>query len=521
MFKKQTITTIHIWSMAIMSVFVVLFITLVIYEEYNDFDREAKHLREGYLQKQKERIKYDTHRVVKYINHTYQRTNNKNNTILKKEIINAIEHLYGRPDGTGYIFIYDFNGTNISDPIQPSNQGKNLYMMRDVAGVQVIKELIDISRLKDGGFIEYVWMKPTSKEQSPKISYAKSFETWSWMVGTGVYLDEVEKLIAIEKVALKKRLIKLMMEILSLSIILFGLGIIALSIVNHIINKEIETFSLFFKKASKGYSVIKEEQIHLLEFKKMVKYINIMVAEIHKRKEKLKTLNLSLEATVAQKTHHLNELVKTQDSFIKHSIHEINTPLAVIMTHIDIYEMKYGKNRYLSKIEAGAKMISTIYDDLGYMVKKDRLEYQKSKLNFSTFLKQRIEFFSQIASGNHHKIIPSIQEDIMLCFNDIELQRVIDNNLSNAIKFAKKNSDITIKLTAKDDSVLLDFITYSAKIADTKRIFEAFHREASNEIGFGLGLEIVASICNKEQVMVCVDSDEVMTLFSYKFRSKI
>ncbi len=57
----------------------------------------------------------------------------------------------------------------------------------------VIKDLIDISRKKEGGFVEYQWLKPTTGLLSPKISYAKSFEPWGWMVGTGVYLDEVEK----------------------------------------------------------------------------------------------------------------------------------------------------------------------------------------------------------------------------------------------------------------------------------------------------------------------------------------
>ncbi len=502
-----------------MSWFVVLFIALVIYEEYNEFEHEADSLREEYIKEQKATIIYDTNRVITFIKHIYSKKKSiSNQKSIQRDTIDAIEHLYGRPDGTGYIFIYDFNGVNISDPIRSENRGKNLYSTKDPNGIEVIKSLIDVSRLSSGGFVEYKWAKPISGKITQKISYAKSFEPWGWMVGTGIYLDEIERIIAIERVALKKRLIKLVMEILSLSVILFGLGIVALSIVNHIINREIETFRLFFKDASRGYTIIKEENIHLLEFKKMVKYINSMVEEIHKRKKRLIELNLSLEATVEEKTRHLNSLIKSQDSFIKHSIHEINTPLAVIMTHIEIYEMKYGKNRYLSKIEAGAKMISTIYDDLGYMVKKDRLHYEKILMDFSSFLRGRVEFFEEIAEGNHHHIITDIEDGIDVLFNDIELQRVIDNNLSNAIKFSKKKSDIGIILKREDSFILLEFLTYSPKIIDTKLIFEPFHREASTEIGFGLGLEIVGSICKKEGVIVCVDSDEMVTRFSYQFR---
>ena len=211
-------------------------------------------------------------------------------------------------------------------------------------------------------------------------------------------------------------------------------------------------------------------------------------------------------------------LVKAQDNFIKHSIHEINTPLAVIMTHIDIYKMKNGENPYISKIEAASKMIANIYDDLGYMVKKDRLQYEKQWIDFTAFLQARILFFEEIASGNCHKIVSKIENGIEIFFNDVELQRVIDNNLSNAIKYAKKETDIRVELIKEGDDAILKFITHSKRIEDTKRIFEPFHREEDMEIGFGLGLEIVGGICKKEGVEMIVDSGEKTTLFAYRFK---
>jgi signal transduction histidine kinase len=531
-FKHKTITTLYIWGMLIVFLFVVLFTTLLIYEEYNDFDREASSIRKQYIQEQKNIITFDINRVLKFIANEYARQPaGKNEKELKSQTIHAIEQLYGRQDGTGYIFIYDFNGTNLSDPLQLHNIGKNLYDFKDPNGVQVIKELIDVSQKPKGGFVEYMWIKPITGVSTPKISYAKAFKPWGWMIGTGVYLDEVEKLISVEKLALKKRLIKYMMEILSLTVILFGIGLAGLGIVNHIISKEIDTFSRFFKKASKSHTTIDVEQIHLFEFKKMVKYINDMVNAIHKRKNKLKKMNLSLEKKVEEKTKNLSEqnrllekekefsesLVQAQDSFIKHSIHEINTPLAVIMTHIDIYKMKRGEDKYLSKIEAAAKMIGNIYDDLSYMVKKDRFVYEKQWISFSLFLEGRIRFFEEIATGNQHKIISNIEQGITLYFSDIELQRIIDNNLSNAIKYAKKGSDIVVTLKREEKKILLMFVTHSHKIEDTQRIFEAFQREDNMKNGFGLGLEIVDSICKKENVEVDVSSNEKITIFSYTF----
>lgn len=531
--KNQTITYIHIISMSVMLIFVLLFTFLLIYEEYNDFDKEALTFRKNYIQEQKSLISFDVNRVLNFIAHRYSQTKlAKSEKQLKAETLRAIEYLYGQQDGTGYIFIYNHEGVKLSDPMQTHNIGQNLYHFQDSTGVQVIKELIDISKTKDGGFVNYKWIHPISKKEASKISYAKSFEPWGWMIGTGVYLDEVEKLILIEKESLKKRLIKYMMEILSLAVILFGLGWISLIVVNRIITKEIDTFSNFFKKTSRNYSSIDIEQIHLVEFKKMVNYINLMVTEIHTQKNQLETMNMSLEKKVEEKTKHLNirnellakeknfneSLVKAQDNFIKHAIHEINTPLAVIITHIDMYKMKFEENRYLSKIEAGTKMIANIFDDLSYMVKKNRFVYQKESINYTLYLESRINFFYEIALGNKHKIISTIDQNINICFNEVELQRIIDNNLSNAIKYAKKNSDIMVELYENSEHITLKFITHSAKIEDIKRIFEPFHQEEKIKGGFGLGLEIVGSICVKEDIEIEVQSNDEITTFKYLFK---
>ena len=534
-FKDKTITSLYLWGMLIIFLFVILFTTLVVYEEYNELDKETATMRKQYIEEQKNTIKYDIDRVLKFIGHSYETWHDSlSEEKLKAQVINAIEELYGRPDGTGYVFIYDFNGTNLSAPIHLQNKGKNLYSFKDPNGVEVIKELIDVSQRPNGGFVKYMWIKPVTGIATPKLSYARAFKPWKWMVGTGVYLDEVEKLIAQRKERLNTLLVKYMMDILTLTVIFLGIGFAGIAIINSIIRKEINTFSSFFKNAATSHTTIDEEQIHLREFKHMVKYINDMVNTIHKRNEKLQVMNLTLEKRVERKTEDLREknrllekekefsesLVKAQDSFIKHSIHEINTPLAVIMMHIDMHKMKFGEDKYLSQIEAASKMIANIYDDLSYMVKKDRFAYEKKWISFSLFLEDRIAFFAEIARGNKHRIISKIEPDITLWFSDIELQRIIDNNLSNAVKYADRNSDIEVVLERKGEgSIVLSFKTHSKPIEDTRLIFEAFHQEESEHGGFGLGLEIVRSICEKEGVEVEVTSNSEITIFSYTFHN--
>ncbi len=533
--KNKTIASIHVAGMLLMLIVIVVFSAMVAYKEYHNFEIEAQNLHAEFIQKQKDTIVFDTTRVLNFINDAYDyRDQEQDEETVKKQILHAIEELYGRQDGTGYIFVYDFNGVVLSDPIQRQNVGKNLYDTKDTNGVMVIKDLIDISRTKEGGFVEYQWLKPTTGLLSPKISYAKSFEPWGWMVGTGVYLDEVEKVIQTQREALKNKLNHYSLQLVLLLVILFIVGMVGIILTNHILNKEISLFNRYFEKAASTYERIDAENIRLFEFKKMVHYINTMITAIQERKQKLKELNLTLESKVEQKTKDLSDqnilleqekdfnasLVKAQDSFIKHSIHEINTPLAVIMTHIDLFKMKEGENRYMSKIEAASKIISNIYADLSYMVKKNRVTYRKKHLNMSVFLAERVDFFSEIAWGNQHRIITEIAKDVWINFSPEELQRIIDNNLSNAIKYANRGTDVKVVLKEEKEEIILEFIGNSPKIDDTERIFKPFERENDVRGGFGLGLEIVYTICQKEHVKIDVRSDDEMTLFSYRFKKK-
>jgi len=523
-FQKYTLNSINLFGIFILFSFAMIFTILVLFEEYRDFEHESVALRQSYLKTQKIKAKDETQRVLSYIQYVYNAMQGTmNDKSLQENIVNSIEHLFDRKNGSSYIFIYTLNGINVSDPNKPQNRGKNMINTQDINGKFILKELID--KAKDGGgFVKYVWDNPANGKLSQKVSYAMTFKPWKWIVGTGVYLSEIDELIAKNKVKLKKRLIKYTMEILTLSAMLFWIAFAGIKLINYVIDKEISTFREFFQRAVKHNIVIDKRQIHIKEFQVLVGYVNEMVSEIHQRNEELKRLNTSLEEKVLDKTATLQkqinynkQLVKAQDSFIKHSIHEINTPLAVIMTHIDIRKMKFGEDKYLTKIEAASKMIANIYDDLSYMMKKDRFEYDKQWISFSLFVQNRVDFFEEIAEGNTHKITTNIESDINIYMSDIELQRVVDNNLSNAIKYAHKNTEITVKLYKKEKQAILEFHTFSKEILDTKRIFDSFHQEDEIKGGFGLGLEIVHSICKKEHIKVKVTSDSKETVFKYIF----
>ncbi len=505
MFKNKSIATIYIYGMAIMLCITLLFILLLIYEEYNEFERDSVRLRASNIKTQKIKMVDDTKRIISFLTQEKETIKSMSQT----ERSDFFNNIYFSHENRKLFFVYDFSSATFV--ISPTFED------------QRIKKSIQEFNGSESSIYE------------DELVYIESMKALNWALGFSVDTEAINADILTQKEKLRKRLIKLMMEILSLGVILFGFMLILAWVLHAIMKKQVDIFRDYFQIASKSYSVIDQSRIDLIEFKEMVYYINNMVEEIHKRKAKLKEINQMLEKKVEEKTRDISlqnrllekeksfseSLVKAQDSFIRHSIHEINTPLAVILNHIDIYKMKKGDDPYMMKIEAATKMIANIYDDLGYMVKKDRLEYKKEWLDMTRFCKERIEFFKEIATGNLHEIQSNLKEGVQLYFNPIELQRIIDNNLSNSIKYSKKGSAVRLSLDEEEGSVILRFITRSKKkIENIHKIFNPFHRENSEDIGFGIGLEIVKTICDKEKIVIDVSSDEYETIFSYTFPIK-
>ena len=212
-------------------------------------------------------------------------------------------------------------------------------------------------------------------------------------------------------------------------------------------------------------------------------------------------------------------LITSQKQFLKHAVHETNTPLSVIMGNIEMFEMEFGKNKYLSNIEVAMKNIFSIYDDLSYLVKKDQVNQASHKIDLVDFIRARIDFFSSSALKVKSEFkFKSSKHKIILNFNETKLQRIIDNNLTNAIKYTLPNEIINIKLELLNNNC--DFIveSKSAQILDPQKIFEEYYREEVSKDGFGLGLNLVKRICSEENVGIKLESGKNWASFTYTFK---
>ena len=194
------------------------------------------------------------------------------------------------------------------------------------------------------------------------------------------------------------------------------------------------------------------------------------------------------------------------DDFLKDAMHELKTPIGVARINVDMLQLRLKNDKNILRIKSALKNMTVIYEDLEYYMQQNVVKDERRDIDFSYFLAKRIEFFNDLAISKKITFHKNIEEKIIISFNEIELNRIIDNNISNAIKYSKDNSNITINLEKKENSIKLIFKDEGVGIKDTSKIFERYYRGDKITGGFGIGLSIVKKICNKNNIKIEISS---------------
>ena len=273
------------------------------------------------------------------------------------------------------------------------------------------------------------------------------------------------------------------------------------------------TFTLGILAFFKDINTKHEDFTHYIPYGILIFVLNLFYLKVIRLSREDYEEKLKKEKAYAQ------TLLTSQKRFLRYAVHETNTPLSIIMANIELYEMENGKHPTLNNIEAAAKNIYGIYDDLSYLTQQDKIAYPKQMIVFSDFIRSRIHFFGIVAQQlDLSFIFTDDSRGATISFNETKLQRIIDNNITNAIKYTHESEDIFVHLYLENNDVIFEITSHSSIIKDPEHIFDAYYREDDVKDGLGLGLNLVKSICTKENVLIKLDSSEVSTSFKYYFK---
>jgi methyl-accepting chemotaxis protein len=114
----------------------------------------------------------------------------------KERALQAIHGMrYGGSDGKSeYLYIYDKAGTTVMHPFRPEWIGRNVVEeVRDGKGRYTLKDILAIAGSTGAGFVDTSFPRPGTSEAVDKLQYVATFAPWNWVIGTGVYVDDVER----------------------------------------------------------------------------------------------------------------------------------------------------------------------------------------------------------------------------------------------------------------------------------------------------------------------------------------
>ena len=106
---------------------------------------------------------------------------------------------YGEDD---YFWIQDEALRMVMHPTNPDLDGEDVSGMEDPAGLRLFLAFDEVVAADGGGFVEYLWPRPGESEPIPKVSYVTAFEDWGWIIGTGIYVDDVDAAVRSERLRL-------------------------------------------------------------------------------------------------------------------------------------------------------------------------------------------------------------------------------------------------------------------------------------------------------------------------------
>ncbi|MFX4232695.1 methyl-accepting chemotaxis protein [Aliarcobacter butzleri] len=292
----------------------------------------------------------------------------------------------------GYFFVYDYDGTNIMHPINPALVGKNLMENKSKKGVYYIKDLIEAAK-KGGGTVLFDFQK--SKDDPKlydKIGYADGLQEWKWMIGTGVYIDNVEKNVEIMK---QNSYEKISSIILGIVIIAMIVSIVLIAFISFFITKEIifplEKFEVgllsFFKYLNKEVKNVEKIEVkNNDEIGIMAKFVNENIEKTNKLlKQDEALINNVKEVVLEINKGNLNNRIeaKTENGSLEELKNILNEMLVLIsskvnnnLVAIDEVLQKYKKMDFRPRIENPqgevAKEINSLADTINHLLVENK-----------------------------------------------------------------------------------------------------------------------------------------------------
>ncbi len=199
-------------------------------------------------------------------------------------------------------------------------------------------------------------------------------------------------------------------------------------------------------------------------------------------------------------------------TFASDIIHQVRTPLSVMKI---TSEAASGDQDASTLLRSSIVSIEHMLDTLAHSFQRNSIVFERHSLDLSALLEKRIETFRIVAEANDMQIEARIRHGIVIDANATEMELLVDNNLSNAIKHGNPGSLVVVTLKHLELETVLIFENEGEPIEDVSGVFRRYTRENRTSQGSGIGLATVADICLRYHCLVDVRHERGRNRFIY------
>lgn len=434
------------------------------------------------MQEKHNQLKYLTQNVIELAKHYHDRVTSGELTQEESQqrLLERIRYMRYGDEGKEYFWVHNMDYVMLMHPYMTELENTDMKVYEDPAGTRMVYDMVEIAKKSGSGFVEYMWPLRDNMEQiEEKLSYVELFEPWGWVIGTGIYYDEINQSIS----AITKRTNKVLTTIF--------LTILAISIYILIRNIRLEK-----KRAS-----IEEERITLIQ--------------------NLKETNQKLEKTSKE----LQEANKTKDMFLANISHDLRTPLNGILGFSKLIEEASPEDRqelfdkYVVYIEKSGKYLLNMINDILDLSKMQagKSEPEKTIFNLNELLSDVIQSLSFFALEKDIELSMNVPEDssssdpLFIEADKTMMNKVFYNLLSNAIKYTPEGKKVGITLKENRKNLIIQIWDQGIGIPKEaqKKVFEPFVQVNNIKYtGTGLGLTISEDIIKMHGGSLTLESVE-------------
>jgi len=200
----------------------------------------------------------------------------------KEDAKRQIGNLRFGPGGKDYFFILDTDAVIIMHPIKPELNGKNMMNFKDPKGKALFAEMVKVGESQTEGFVEYYWPKPGEDEPVQKLSYVKLFKEWGWIVGTGIYIDDINKAMVLQEKSISEAISEQRLSLIGMSVIMIILAGGIISFLSRRLSSPIVNAAHVLKDIAEGegdltkrLEVSSRDELH-----EMAKWFNVFIEKL-------------------------------------------------------------------------------------------------------------------------------------------------------------------------------------------------------------------------------------------------